>query len=264
MNLFRREWNANIKQLFFWCLGIAMVLGVGTGKISAMTGANAVDLNVLMKDMPRVLQNMFGVGIVDYSKAIGMYSIMITYIAPVLGFHAVTIGASGFSKEERDRTFEFLYVKGRRRSWILAIKLAVSLLQIVILNLITFLFGCGIVRMLIGENIVKNFFPMMMGMFFLQLVYLGAGYLISFLAKNQRQANSIAFGVVMLGFLLSMFSDLNTQLEFLQYITPFKYFDGKEILQHGINGFYAVLCTVIFALCMAVSFWLHEKRDLRC
>lgn len=264
MNLFIQECKMSIKSLCLWCLGVLLFISIAIAKNTGISGGSSQDISHIIGQMPRSIQSMFGLGVVDLSKTIGVFSIFLFYIALIFAFHASSVGVSCFSKEERDKTFEFLYVKGMTRFSILGIKVIVSLIQILILNVATYILSVSLVSVISHDDISSDLIPMMIGMFFLQLLFFSMGLLLSFLTREQKKASGISFGVIMACFILSMVSDINSNAEFLKYITPFKYFDGKDILINGLSPVYIVLCLVLSALSIVYSFNLHNKRDLQC
>ncbi len=264
MNLFIQECKMSIKSLCLWCLGVLLFIGIAVAKNTGISGEASQDMAHIISQMPKSLQSIFGLGVIDLSKSIGIFSILLLYIALIFAFHASSIGVSCFSKEERDKTFEFLYVKGMTRFSILGIKIIVGLIQILILNIATYILSVVMVSSISHDDISKDFLPMMIGMFFLQLLFFSIGLLLSFLTKEQKKASGISFGVIMACFIISMVSDINSNAEFLKYITPFKYFDGKDILINGLSPMYIIICLVLSTLFIGYSFNLHNKRDLQC
>lgn len=262
MNLFIQEFKMSVKSLITWCSGVMIFLGIIATKSTGITGDSSSDMTNIISNMPKSLQTIFGLGEVDLSKTIGIFAITLLYISLILAFHASSLGNLCFSREERDKTFEFLYVKGMSRFSILGVKILVSLIQILILNILTYIFSVIIIRITLSENIAKDFLPMMMGVFFIQLIFFSIGLLLSFLLKDSKKSGSLSFAVVIVCFLFTMFSDISEKAHVLRYITPFKYFDGKEILSNGLNFIYIGICIILSILFISYSCILHNKRDL--
>lgn len=264
MNLFIRECKSNIKTFSFWCIGIIFLIIASAGKTTSMVGQSDAGVNELLEQLPKSVQTVFGVGVVDYSTAIGVFAIVFTYIALIAAFHAASLGVSIFGKEERDKTFEFLYVKSRSRNTILADKLCSALCQLFLLNAVSFLIAVVSVKIIFDDNIVSDFLPMMIGLFFIQLVFFGFGLLMSMLCVRMKTASNISMGLVLVTFLMSIAADFSEKIEWLGYLTPFKYFDGKEVLTQGLSQQYILACAIVALLCISASFILHQRRDLHC
>ncbi|WP_394925393.1 ABC transporter permease subunit [uncultured Robinsoniella sp.] len=264
MNLFIRECKSNIKAFSFWCIGIIFLILASAGKTTSMVGHNDAGVTELLAQLPKSVQTVFGVGVVDYSTAIGVFAVVLTYIALIAAFHAASLGVSVFGKEERDKTFEFLYVKGRTRNAILLEKVISGICQLFLLNAISFLVTVTSVKVIFDDNIISDFLPMMTGLFFIQLVFFGLGLLMSLLCSRMKTAGNITMGIVLVTFLMSFASDFSENIEWMGYLTPFKYFDGKEVLTQGLSWVYVLVCTAVALLCIAASFVLHGRRDLHC
>jgi ABC-2 type transport system permease protein len=56
---------------------------------------------------------------------------------------------------------------------------------------------------------------------------------------------------------------LQEKLDFLKYVTPFKYYDAGELFRTGkVEGIYLVLTTGIIIVCVALAYVTYNKRDL--
>lgn len=264
MNLFLRECKSNMKTFSFWCIGIIFLILASAGKTTSMVGHGDAGVTELLSQLPKSVQTIFGVGVVDYSTAIGVFAIVFTYIALIAAFHAASLGVSLFGKEERDKTFEFLYVKARTRNEILGSKLLSGLCQLILLNAVSFIITIVSVKIIFNDNIISDFLPMMTGLFFIQLVFFGFGLLMSVLCIRMKTAGNLAMGIVLVTFLMSIAADFSEKIEWIGYLTPFKYFDGKEILSQGLSWVYVLICAIFALLCILASFYLHKRRDLHC
>jgi ABC-2 type transport system permease protein len=62
---------------------------------------------------------------------------------------------------------------------------------------------------------------------------------------------------------MSIITSLQENLDFLKYLTPFKYFDAGALYRDGHldNGF-LLLSAAIIVVCVAASYWVYNKRDL--
>ena len=94
-------------------------------------------MNELFAQMPKSMQTIFGIGTFDLSKASGYYGMLFLYLLLMATIHAAMLGADIISKEERDKTSEFLLVKPISRNKIITSKLLAALINIIIFNIIT-------------------------------------------------------------------------------------------------------------------------------
>lgn len=265
MNIFLREMKAHQKSLIFWCIGVILMVTTGMTKYTSMSGSGE-SMNELMADMPKSLQAIMGTGVFDLSKASGYYGVLFLYLLMMSSIHAVMLGANIISKEERDKTSEFLFVKPVSRKKIISLKLAAALSNIVVINLITLISSILIVAQYSNgeEGIISDIVILMLGMFFLQLLFMVIGTGLASVMKNPKRASSISTGILLLTFILSIAIDLNEKLEFLKYLSPFKYFEAKNLMYGGgFEGVYVTLTVVLIAVLLVVTYVFFSKRDLK-
>ena len=176
--------------------------------------------------------------------------------------HAALLGADILSKEEKDKTSEFLFVKPIKRSKIITSKLLVSILFLLILNIVTFV--SSVLFCSQYEDISSTLFTLSIGLFFLQLIFLSIGMLISVVIKNSKlsKATSISTGILLLLYVTSKFIDMSDKLNFLKYLNPFKYFDTQELVYNGIDYIYIILSFIIITVFISLTYILYNKKDL--
>jgi ABC-2 type transport system permease protein len=103
----------------------------------------------------------------------------------------------------------------------------------------------------------------MLGMFILQLIFLLIGTAIAAVSKHPKTAPTLATGILLLTFMLSIAIDLNSRIENLKYFTPFKYFDAKNLmLVRGFEPVYVILSAGIIAVLFWVTYVFYKSRDL--
>ncbi len=263
MNLYWRELKANRKSLILWGIGMVAMIGAGMGKFAGFQSSGQ-SMNDLIAQMPKSLQSIMGTGTLDISTASGYYGVLFMYLLLIATIHAALIGATIISKEERDKTVEFLFVKPVTRKRVIFFKLLAALTNIVILTIITWISSLLIVgKYSDGESVVNAVSITMAGMFILQLLFLGIGTAIAALTIKPEKASSVSTGILLITFLLSVAIDLSDKIESLKYFTPFKYFEAKKVMYGGgFEVFYIVLSLLIIVVCIGITFVFYPKRDL--
>ncbi|KJR49296.1 ABC transporter, permease protein [Desulfosporosinus sp. I2] len=103
---------------------------------------------------------------------------------------------------------------------------------------------------------------LMVGMLILQLIFLFIGTAIAAISKHPKTAASMATGILLLTFMLSIAIDLNSRIDMLKYLTPFKYFDAKNMYTRGFEPVYVILSVVIIAGLFKVTYVFYKSRDL--
>ena len=134
MNVFIVEMKAHRNVLIIWAVGIIFMVVAGMGKYVALSSSGQ-SMNDLFAQMPKSMQTLFGIGSFDLSKASGYYGMLFLYLALMATIHAIMLGANIISKEERDKTAEFLFSKPISRNKIITAKLAAAFMNILIFNI---------------------------------------------------------------------------------------------------------------------------------
>lgn len=263
MNIFIREMKANGKSLLIWCIGVLFMVAAGMGKYAGMSSSSQ-SLNKLMAQMPEALRAVFGVSSLNLSTAIGFYGMLYLYLVLMATIHASMLGSNIMGKEERDRTAEFLYTKPASRKKIITSKLLAALVCIVIFNITTLASSIAVVgHFEEGQPITRDIGTLMAGMFMLQLIFLSLGTALAAACKNPKAAASSASAVLLAAFMLSVAIDMNPDLDVLKYLTPFKYFEAKNLMfGGGLDAAFTVLSVAVIAVLLWVTYGCYEKRDL--
>jgi len=81
--------------------------------------------------------------------------------------------------------------------------------------------------------------------------------------KQYRRASSLAVSVLLGTYFLSIITALSAKLDFLKYLTPFKYFDAVKILNESrLDGGFVALSLAIVAASMVGAYATYARRDL--
>jgi len=248
--------------LLFWSLGMVMLVMSGMAKFAAYEQAGQ-SVEQVMAALPEAVQVIFGLSGFDLTKASGFYGILFLYIAVMAAVHAVLLGSGLVSKEERDRTSEFLYAKPISRAKALTGKFLAGIANMAALNLITMVSSFYFVDLYgNGENFNQGILTLMAGAFFLQLVFFSLGALVAGTAKKPKRAPGRATTIMLLAFILYYTVNLNENLDFLKYFTPFKYFDAAMVIKDGLDPLFIALSVIIVIAALFGTYRFYAARDL--
>ncbi len=240
-----------------------LMVASGMGKYAGLS-ASGQSMSQMMSDMPKSLQAILGIGNLDLNTASGYYGILFVYLLLMATIHAAMLGANIIAKEERDKTSEFLFVKPLTRNQIITSKLLAALVNIILFNLVTCMASVLMVgKYSKGESIAGDIAITMLAMFILQLLFLFIGTATAAVLKKSKTAASLATGILLLTFVLSIAIDLNDRLASLKYITPFKYFEAKNVMYGGgLDTVFVLLSAALIAVLVTVTYTFFNKRDL--
>lgn len=262
MNIFFRELKAHRKSLIIWTIAIFFMIVSSIGKFTAYAETGQ-SMNELLSQIPSTIKAVLGMGNFDLTKISGFYGMLYLYLLLLATVHASLLGANIISKEERDKTTEFLMVKPVSREKIITAKLLASLFNIVVFNLVTLFFSITLLgKYANGEDITSEISILMVAMFILQLMFLFIGTATAAVSKRPRSTASVATAILLVTFIISSAININSKLESLKYITPFEYFRADKLLNgDGFEPVFLILSFVIITVLVFVTYASYKKRD---
>lgn len=263
MNMYWREMKAHRKSLIIWCIGMSALIAAGMSEFGAFTSSGQ-SMNDLMESMPKAMQSFMGGGGLDLSTAIGYYGLLFLYIILMATIHAAMLGATILSKEERDKTVEFLFVKPVTRRKIVSVKMLAALTNVLILNLVTWGVSIAIVgHYADGGSVTGDIGSLMAGTAILQVLFIVIGTAVAAVTKRPGKSSVIATSILLITFILSFAIDLSEKIEGLKYFTPFKYFDAKNVLENGLEPLFVGISIGLILVLGVSTFRFYSKRDLK-
>ena len=264
MNIFLRELKAHWKGLLGWSIAMILLIVSGMAKFSAL-GTGGQNANQIFGAFPKPVLVILGIQGLNLGTVIGYFGVLYLYIQLTAAIHAAMLGAEIISKEERDRTSEFLYPKPVTRMRVLTEKVLAGLVNIIVLNIVTIIASIIMVAVY-ANNFLNNdmIIVLMTGIFLTQLLFFGLGIALAGYFKNPKMPSIVATSILLVTYIIWVVIDLNSKLDFLKYITPFKYFDASVLIHDGhLDLVYVVMSLLIVTALMASSYLAFNKRDLK-
>jgi ABC-2 type transport system permease protein len=256
--------KANRKSLFFWCLGVIALIGSGMGKYTGME-ASGESITELMKEMPKVILAVFGMNGLDLNTAAGYYGVVFFLLLIMTSIHAGILGAGIISKEERDKTSEFLFVKPVSRVRAISFKILAAITNVLILNLVSLAISVVMAKSVAREeNLTSLICRMSLAMFIVQLIFLFLGTALASISKNSSKSAGRATTFVLVTYVMSVIIDFSDKLDFLKYFTPFKYFEPKNIVSgDGFEPVFIILSVAVIGILIGATYAFFPRRDLQ-
>lgn len=262
MNIFIREMKANRKSLIIWCLSIIVLIYGAMLKYAGFKESGDL-VNKMLDNMPKFIKTIWGLSNFNLMEIKGYYSVMFLYFILMATIHASMLGATILSKEERDKTAEFLLTKPTTRKNIITEKILASLVNLIIFNITTTFFSIIFTKYYSDYYITIEIVKLMSSMFILQLIFLSIGLALGAITKKSKVATSASTAFLLSTFLLSVYIDINGKVDFLKYFTPFKYFEAKNIIfGEGINYIYILLSVLIITASTFVTYKYYNNKDI--
>lgn len=260
MTLVKHELKQGKTSFLIWTVSIGFLLAICVFLFPEMKGQ--------MDGISETFASMgsftaaFGMDRLNFGTLIGFYAIECGNVLGLGGaFYASLCAVNILSKEEKDKTAEFLLSHPISRTRIITEKLIAVLIQITALNLIIYALSVGSMTM-IGEQIPwKEVNLLHLAYYLLQVELAGICFGVSaFLRKGSA---GVGLGIAAMMYFLNLIANIAEVAEFLKYITPFGYCEGADIVSNGsLDGTMVVIGMAMGITGIAVAYLRYSKKDI--
>ncbi len=264
MNLFLHEMKQYWKVLLFWSIGILAMIGGGMGKFTALYDSNNASITEIFDQLPKAFLAMFGMVNLEVTSLSGFYGVINFYLVIMGAIFAIILGSGILSKEERDKTAEFLMVKPITRTSVLAQKLLAGLIYVLAFVGVDYIVSVIFIKQVApNENISTELFLMMSGLLWVMLAFYCVSFGLSAALKNNSKSSLIMISVMGMSYIGAVMMDMIDNSEWLRPYLIFKYFPNDELIHNlSLDPFYVGLCVLWIVIGLALAFIRFPRRDL--
>ncbi len=243
MNMFIHELKAFRKFTIIWTLALVGLTILLLSMFPSISG-EAEAFKELMEGFPEGIRMALGLSVVNIGSILGFYSYIFLYISLIGAIQAMILGTSIVSKEVRQKTADFLLTKPVTRANIMTSKLLAAFTLLVLTNVV-YLGVSSMMASLVEprEYSIKIFWLLSLTLFFLQLIFLVLGIIVSLVFPKIKSVLPISLGTVFTFFIVGALVS-TTGDDALRYLTPFKYFDFAYIIQKSSYEFSFILVAI--------------------
>ncbi len=261
MTIIKHELRQGKLSLIIWTASIAFLLMVCVFLFPEIKGE--------MESIGAVFASMgsftaaFGMDQLNFGTLTGFYAIECGNVLGLGGaFFASLIAVLALSKEEKDRTAEFLLTHPVSRVRIITEKLLAVMLQIVMMNAIILALSLISMKM-IGEEIPwKEILRMHIAYLVMQVELAGICFGIS--AFLRRGSIGIGLGFAAIMYFLNLIANMTESMEFLKYLTPFGYTDSADIISNGSLDIPLMALGMLYgAVGIAAAYAKYSRKDIQ-
>ena len=260
MTLVRHELRQGKTSLLIWTASIGFLLAICVFLFPEMKG-QIDNVNNIFSSMGSFTE-AFGMDRLNFGTLIGFYAVECGNILGLGGaFYAALCAVGILSKEEKDKTAEFLLTHPVCRKRIITEKLIAVLIQITVLNIIIYALSVGSIAA-VGETVpLKEISLLHLAYYLLQLELSGICFGISaFLRKGSA---GLGLGIATVMYFLNLIANIADVAAFLKYITPFGYCEGADIVSNGrLNGVMVSVGAVIGIAGIIIAYLKYTKKDI--
>lgn len=262
MNIFLHELREYRKSTIIWTCSLMAIIVLLLSIYPAFS-KEAEAFKKVMEGFPEPVKKALGLSVNSISSILGFYAYCFIYITLCGAIQAMNLGTAIISKEIRERTADFLLTKPVTRIKIMTAKLLAAFTSLVITNIGYVAIASIMVSIVKTEEYsYKVFFLLSLTLFFIQLMFLALGVIISVMASKIKSVISISLGTVFGFFIIGMFSSTVGDSA-MRYITPFKYFDTNYIMENSSYEVSFIIIEVVFIIVAIVSsYFVYCKKDV--
>lgn len=262
MNMFFHELRALRKSTIIWSLSLAALIIFMLSMFPAFS-KDVADVKKLLANYPLSLRKAIGLSLDNFFTLLGFYSYLFLYVLLSGSIQAMNLGTSILSKEVREKTADFLLTKPVSRTQIITSKILAAFVSIVITNVIYLTLAFTAATIFKTEAFsVKTFFLISLSLFFIQLIFMALGLLVSVILPRVKSVLSISITTVFGFFVLNMLSSIIGD-KAMRYIIPFKYFDTAYIIKNAAYETPFIIIGIAFVIsAIGASYWIYIKKDI--
>ncbi|HZK55453.1 MAG TPA: ABC transporter permease subunit [Desulfosporosinus sp.] len=262
MNMFLHELKAYRKSTITWTLALVSVVIVFLSMFPAISREAEVFKELIM-GFPEALRMALGLSVENIGSILEFYSYIFLYISLIGAIQGMNLGASIVSKEIREKTADFLLTKPVTRTKVMTSKLLAALTCLVITN-IFYLVAASVMANLVETKAfsMKIFLLLSLTLFFLQLMFLALGIIISVVIPKTKSVLPLSLGTVFAFFIVGALTS-TTGDQALRYLTPFKYFDFSYIVKNSsYESSFMIVAIGFITIAIIASYLIYTKRDI--
>ena len=263
MQVLWRELRANRKSWLVWTIALA-ALSLLMMSVFPSFRQDTIDLDGFLDLFPDAIAKVFKLDQLSMAEAIGFYATETYFMVVLFGsLYAAILGASILSKEDDDKTIEFLLARPISRNRMLANKILAMFILLVCFNL-----GVGLVTFAsfalldVGDYSAATLLRLVIAPVFAHLTFASLAFCLALFFERKKSATSIAIGMVIGLYFVDVLATLSEKFEALKFLTPYHYIDAVNIVNDGIDPIHVFALVITSLVALAISFSLYQRRDI--
>lgn len=198
----------------------------------------------------------------NFGTLIGFYAIECGNILGLGGaFYAAFCAINILSKEEKERTAEFLLTHPVSRIRIVTEKLMAVFIQIITMNIIIYLCSIGSIAMISEKILWKEITLLHFAYFLLQIEVANICFGIS--AFIRKGSIGIGLGIAAIMYFLNIIANITETVKFLKYITPFGYTEAADIIANDcLDNKKVFIGMTAGVVSVVIGYWKYKRKDI--
>jgi ABC-2 type transport system permease protein len=262
MNIYKHELRLALSSAMVYLVVIPIIGLIFIGLYPAFA-QDSEQMVKMIQQFPKEVIAAFGIDPATIFTFDGFYAYIYLFISIILGVAGMNSGIIAYSRENIDKTADFLLTKPVSRIKLASIKIAASITYMILLNVFTTAILYGVTKIFGNETVdVTNFIMVSFGGLMISLMFAALGYLLAnlFWIKNPGMVTA---GGVSFFYLMTTLSNLTEEKKY-EWLSPFRYYDSTYILFNKAFEMDKLIISVLIIIVFAVvSVMVYNRRDIR-
>ncbi|MCK8060722.1 MULTISPECIES: ABC transporter permease subunit [unclassified Fusibacter] len=262
MILLQRELKANLRGIIIWMIvcGGVMTMSLSMFPSFAKQGDYLAEV---LASFPEEMLAAINASSIDFTNVLDYFGYIYQYVLLAVGIMSMMLGVSVLSKEEGEKTIEFLNAKPMTRSTIVTEKILFVLTQIVCVSAFLSFMGYVLTNGFNdGRIALEPFIYVFLGTILIGTIFASIGLVISVFVIKTKRYIPIALGMVFTMYFMSMMVAVSDKLSGLKYISPFSLFNIGDLINTLSIDYENLLIalTLIIGL-VTTTYILYNRKD---
>lgn len=263
MNIYKFEVNKLWVSTLIWGAGILAGILMYIAFFPTMAEDPEM-MTSIMGNFPDEFLAFFGInGDLPFNSVLGYYALTMQFVCIAYAIHAVYLGLSIISVEERDLTADFLLTKPISRKRIYISKILSSITHIVLLWVIICIGSLVSLTLFRADQTIDynamNIFLVSILLF--QLSFFSIGLLASLLLPKLDNVIVYAVGIGFGFFIITSLGEM-LSMDWVSYISPFGHFNSNDVLVDGFDFWLTAINVLITLGCLIAGYILYQNKDV--
>ncbi len=263
MLLYLKEIKFDKKSFIIWALILFLMINASMAMFPSFS-SDGDKMTDLMNQFPEEMLKALNAVNLDFTNPHEYISYMYLYIMLISCLFVMLQAGNTLAAEESEGTIEFLYAKPITRTEIVMQKILAIITQMVLMFVINLAAFFSAFSMFAGGDFDGDLLILLsLGLFMGQVFFLGIGIFISSFMRKSKIVMPVALGITVMTMFLSMISGIVPSVEFLKYVTPFKYFDSLLIVRTGeIDLGFMALSAAVCLVGIVIGTIKYNQKDI--
>lgn len=230
--MYLKEMKMRRKSTIIWSVSIILLIAVSMIKGSAYIGDPTTA--AIFEQIPAIFLAFYGFNGINPTTAVGYFAIVFTFTSIFLAFHASLTVVGIFADEEEDQTYEYLMTKPVSRSRIFLIKFLAALTMILIINLAATIGSLVSMKQYYVAGLYQDILLIQLELLFISLFFAATGLFFMAIFKQASKSTRLISMIIFSTYLISIVYDLFPKYTSLIYLTPYRFFGPKLVINNEI------------------------------